>query len=125
VMGCTADSWRVADAWRRRLRTHRLAAPRPAHSSALADLENVSDESPRVSRRGGFLHRAHGHRPRLVRAGPAVSWTSTHRAFQYHRASDSGMDRSTDRRGLSGRHRAGNGCIMIETASTARASAGE
>src|SRR5262249_4016676 len=69
IVGSAADSWRIADTRRRRLRTHGIASAEAVPASTLANLEDVPDKSPHGCRGYGFLHRAHAHRSRLVCAG--------------------------------------------------------
>src|SRR5262249_21062052 len=98
LMGSTADSWEVADTRHPGLRTHGVASVETAHASALADLENFPDESPRLRRSDGFLHRAHSHRPGPFRARRVVALPLAHRALQCHGASDSVYSESFQQR---------------------------
>src|SRR2546427_137748 len=105
LWGVAADSRGTAHARRPRLRAHGLASAGTAHAPAVADVEDVSHESPRVSRVDGFLHRPDTHRSRAVRVDRAVASSAAHRAFQHHGASDGHVDGPTSRRRIPGRHR--------------------
>src|SRR5262249_15229326 len=105
LVGRAADSWRTARTRRRHLRAHGLTPAETAHTPVTANVEDVSHESPRVSRVDGFLHRADSYRSRPVRGDRAVACPSRHRALQHHGASNSRVDRPTSRRRIPGRHR--------------------
>jgi len=124
LTGSTADSRGVANPRRRRLRADGVASARTADTAALAVLENLPDESPHVGRSGGFLHRAHAHRLRPLRAGrvgygvggPCISTSRSIRPRHGRLKKSSRPFRTTPRR---------HGCVAIATASTATASTGE
>jgi hypothetical protein len=104
VVRSPADSWRAAHPRCRRLRTHRVASAGRPRTSAVANLEDIPHESPRVSRVDRFLHRADAHRPGAVRPGVAVASPPAHRARQHHGSSDGHLVRATSSRRISGRH---------------------
>src|SRR5438309_2244668 len=66
IVGSTADSWRAAHARCRRFRTYCVAFAETAATSAFADVEDFSYESPRVRRVDGLLHRPDAHRPSAI-----------------------------------------------------------
>src|SRR5262249_41185015 len=79
LVGRATDSRRTACAWRPSLRAYGLAPAETAHTPVAANVEDVPQESPRVRRVDGFLHRADPDRPRLVRGDRAVACPSLDR----------------------------------------------
>ena len=75
-----------------------------AHTSAVADVADLPDESPRVSRVDGLLHGADAHGTGALRRRGAVAPSTAHPASQHDGASDRRVGRATGGRGLSGRH---------------------
>jgi hypothetical protein len=104
LLGSATDPWRAAYPRRRRVRTHRVAFAETTPTSALADVADLPDESPRASRVDGLLHGPDAHGSGALRRGDAVPPSSAHPAFQHYGASHGRVVRATGGRGLSGRH---------------------
>ena len=104
AVGSTPNSWRAPHPRCRRLGTHGVASAGTVPTSAFANVEDIPDESPRVSRVDGFLHRSDAHRPRAVRAyrarasPPAQSCTSTSRIIRQPPGGHGGVPQRFSRR---------------------------
>jgi hypothetical protein len=81
----------------------RVACAGAVPTSAVADMEDLSRESHRLSRVDGFLHRSHLHRSDTLCPGRAVAPAPAHPASQRYRASHRRMVGATSGRRLSGR----------------------
>ena len=125
AVGRTPNSWRAPHARSRRLGTHGVASAGTVPTSVFSNVEDISHESPRVSRVDGFLHRADAHGPRAVRTDRARASSPAHRASQHHGSSDSRLVRSTSGRCISGRHGAPLDATEIETAFMATSSSAD
>jgi hypothetical protein len=68
-VGRTADSWRIAETWHRRIPSECVEIHRPKAEAAITDLAHVLGEPPGPDRRHRFLRGAHGDVPAVIRAG--------------------------------------------------------
>ena len=82
--------------WASRSRSGRIAAPAATAPPAVTDVADFSHQSCRHARVDGLLHRAHPHRPRALRIGPAQPPAPANHPRQHHGTSHGGVDRATD-----------------------------
>src|SRR5438034_11238072 len=99
-LGRAEDPWRAAEAGSGGISGDGFEVYAPAAEAAVAGVARVFEEPRQGSDRVGFLHSAHGDVSGPVRAGGAEPRPAPAGAFQCHRASDRGLDRSATGRGV-------------------------
>src|SRR5207302_8854833 len=100
LWGAPKDPRRAAEAGPDGLAGDGVEVHAPAAAAAVAGVAHVFEESRPGSDRVGFLHGAHGDLSSPVRACGAKPRPAPAGAFQCHRASDRGVDRSATGRGV-------------------------
>src|SRR6058998_1945049 len=99
-LGRTEDPWRATEAGPNGLSGDGVEVHASASAAAVPGVARIFEEPHQGSDRVGFLHGAHGDLSGPVRACGAEPRPAPASAFQCHRASDCGMDRSATGRGV-------------------------
>jgi len=100
-VGRPANPWRVIEARHRRQSSQRREIPGSPSTATVAIVANVLDESCSPDHGGGFLRRADGHWPLVVRPRHARACPPTRGARGGHASSDRRLDDATTSRSLS------------------------
>src|SRR5206468_1871336 len=100
ALGRAEDSWRATEAGPDGLAGVGVEVHAPASAAAVPGVARIFEEPHQGSDRVGFLYGAHGDLSGPVRACGAEPRPAPTGAFQCHRASECGMDRSATGRGV-------------------------
>src|SRR2546426_6592440 len=99
-LGGAEDPWRAAEVGPDGIAGDGFEVHAPAAAAAVAGVARIFAESRQGFDRVGFLHGAHGDLSGSVRARGAEARPAPAGAFQCHRASDRGVDRSATGRSV-------------------------
>src|SRR2546426_2568778 len=100
ALGRAEDPWRATEAGSDCLAGVGVEVHAPASAAAVPGVARIFEEPHQGSDRVGFLYGAHGDLSGPVRACGAEPRPAPTGAFQCHRASECGMDRSAPGRGV-------------------------